>query len=631
MHSIFMRRVVAAFLAIFIITFLVVSGGYFYLTRTAYSDIKLEEMLPKARAMLQITEEYRTGALSYGGFLRVANRYMEAMDGAALVADADGTPVYINAAALRADDGEIEESLKTPVASILAGGPEQAYYTVENGRHLLIAGVPIVAPETGEVTGCVVIVKSAEEIWATARRFTRMLIFTLLIALPLVALLAVFTIRRLTNPVRRVGEVAIEMSKGNFRIRADETAPGEVGLLSRALNNLCETLTQTIYQLRAEKGQLDQILKSLKDGIVALDAAGNLMHINPALMALFGAVRPATRMELIADAQLWDVFDEVLRTGEPQSLQYAAPRDRTLWVNVSRINVEGDAPAGVVGMFTDMTEVERLERMRQDYVANVSHELRTPLTAIRGLLEPLSDGMVKDENDVKRYYDIMLREVLRLSRLITDMLEITRLQSGSGYVELAETDVNAILEDMVDSYENEAREKGITLKLDCPALPAAFTAEDRVAQVLVILLDNAMRYTPAGGTITIAASDGPRINVSVADTGCGIPENDIPHIFERFYKVDKSRNEGGTGLGLSIAKYIIDMLGETILVESELGRGTCFTFTLKKYEKNAIALGPPAPWDEPPPTLDVDVPKDLRDARYEVLPPPEKHQKRKKR
>ena len=136
---------------------------------------------------------------------------------------------------------------------------------------------------------------------------------------------------------------------------------------------------------------------------------------------------------------------------------------------------------------------------------------------------------------------------------------------------------------------------------------------------------------PALGTITIAATDGPRITVSVADTGCGIPESDIPHIFERFYKVDKSRNEGGTGLGLSIAKYIMDLLGESITVESEVGRGTRFAFTLKKYEKNAIALGPPAPWDEPPPALEADVPADLRDARYEVLPPPEKHQKRKKR
>ena len=190
---------------------------------------------------------------------------------------------------------------------------------------------------------------------------------------------------------------------------------------------------------------------------------------------------------------------------------------------------DGGQRVGVVGLFKDMTEMERLEAMRREYVANVSHELRTPLTAVRGLLEPLADGMVRDEEDRQRYYRIMLHEVLRLSRLITDMMTLSRLQSGTEYMEVVRVDLNTLIRDIASGYSGPAHQKGIDLIVDAPKpVPDAMTDPDRIEQVLIILIDNAMRYTPEGGTITIGMCNAKdAIVLTVTDTGCGISKEDV--------------------------------------------------------------------------------------------------------
>jgi signal transduction histidine kinase len=216
------------------------------------------------------------------------------------------------------------------------------------------------------------------------------------------------------------------------------------------------------------------------------------------------------------------------------------------------------------------------------------------------------------------------------------MLELSRLQSGTEHMEVSSVNLEELLQDTKQSYQNEAAQRGIALKLDAKGVPYAMTDEDRVEQLLVILLDNAMHYTPEGGSITIGATEttGDRILVTVSDTGCGIAEEDLPHIFERFYKTDKSRREGGTGLGLSIAKQIIDKLGEEIYVESKIGVGTSFHFTLKKYISNAIALGPSSTTTiihEESLTSNANDDQPSQDAPYEVIPPRHHDKKAKKK
>jgi CheY-like chemotaxis protein len=259
-------------------------------------------------------------------------------------------------------------------------------------------------------------------------------------------------------------------------------------------------------------------------------------------------------------------------------MRYPLPGDRILWITISPVVTAAGERTGVVGLVKDMTEMELLERTRREYVANVSHELRTPLTAVRGLLEPLADGMVQSEEDRQRYYRIMLREVVRLSRLITDMMQLSRLQAGTEYMELIEVDINEILEDVRQNYVKEAAQRGIRLELDAPGLPHVLTDPDRVEQLLVILLDNAMRYTPEGGAITIYGEDGPRVNICVTDTGCGIPGDIIDRIFDPYFTTKEK--DLGTGLGLAVVRGIVEKIGGAIRVETRTGEGSTFHILL---------------------------------------------------
>lgn len=474
-----------------------------------------------------------------------------------------------------------------------------------------------------QIDGAIILVKQTEYIDNAFDKLNSVLWIMAAFLLPPIILFAYAGAQRLSRPMRDMTNIAIQVTNGNYNVRANENLRGEMGIFARAMNRMSEEIEKTIFQLNSEKRQLSYILTSFSDGVAAIDEMGNLTHYNPALMQMFGTVEIKSPIDLIPDRTIWDAFATVIDTKEPHTLQYSLPGDKMLWISIVPVMSEDETCIGAVGLFKDMTEIERLERVRRDYVANVSHELRTPLTAVRGLLEPLADGMIKDDATKQRYYNIMLKEVERLSRLITDTLQLSRLQSGTEYMEVKSFDINDVLNDVVQNYRNAATEKGIDLSLVTHDMDMVISDEDRIEQVLIILLDNAMRYAGQGGKVEIAASEDIHdVYVSVCDNGCGIKSEDLPFIFERFYKVDKSRKEGGTGLGLSIAKQIIDKLGEQITVDSKVGEGTCFRFTIKKYVTNAIPLGPIAPTSmyESESVSAEPKPIDLSgDAEYEVL------------
>ena len=240
---------------------------------------------------------------------------------------------------------------------------------------------------------------------------------------------------------------------------------------------------------------------------------------------------------------------------------------------------------GVVCLMRDVSEAQRVEQMRRDYVANVSHELRTPLTGIRGMVEPLIDGCYDTEEERQECYRIILKETIRLEKLVGEMLDMSRLQEGRVKVELEPLELTGILYAAVHSMKPIAEEAGIDLSVVTDGTRLACMGnEDRITQVLVILIDNALSFTPRGGSVTVFARDnGETVLVGVRDTGCGIDPKDMPMIFDRFYKVDKSRlRTEGTGLGLSIAKLLTQLMGGEITVKSELGVGSEFTLTLRK-------------------------------------------------
>lgn len=651
LKSVFFRRLIVTLSIAMLAAAAVILGGYVFLSKDVYTEIKLDELHSSLDAAEQLAKEYIEGEIDKDVFERLASRLLPQSMGTALYLDDKGNTLYYVDSMLDMDAEEAKNLLKEQIFSAESGTDvKENGFGINEDKSALALGCPIL-DDDGQIIGAVVVLTSLTMITAATGRMSMLIVILVAVALPLALLGAAWRTKNIADPLRRMNDAAKSMAKGNFDIRLDESTPGEMGELAGSLNNLCAELDNTIRQLSSEKSQLDQLLQSLTDGVAAMDETGTLTHYNSAIMRMFGAVDVSKREELISDEKVWKVFDEVFDSGKPQTITYPMAGDKVLWITVSPVVTSNRERVGVVGLFKDMTEMERVEKLRRDYVANVSHELRTPLTAVRGLLEPLADGMVKNEEDRQRYYKIMLHEVLRLSRLISDMMTLSRLQSGTEYMEITRVDVNELVQDIASAYSSTLASKGIELVLDCPRpVPDAMTDPDRIEQVLVILLDNASRYTPKGGTITLSARNTKeKICLCVTDTGCGIPESDLEHIFERFYKVDKSHSEGGTGLGLSIAQFIMEKLGETISVESEVGKGTCFTLTLQRYVRNAIALGPAGEkqtryGDEKEENVMIDDTADedddgIVDAHYEVIerqakgekPQKEKQQSKKER
>lgn len=462
-------------------------------------------------------------------------------------------------------------------------------YNLSEKVNAICVGRPIlIRQET--VIGSFVLIRPINRINVAFARLSRSLWLVSLLLLPLLIFTSYFAVNQMLHPITEMTKVAKQLSKGNYDVRANDGYPGELGLFARTLNNMSSALSSTIRQLENEKRQLGYILSSFNDGVAAINKQGELTHYNPALMKMFGAIDVHSTMDLVPDRSIWEAFENVVDSEEPRMFHYNLPGERVLWISVVPVLSDSEGCVGAVGLFKDATDIEKLERMRNEYVANISHELRTPLTSLRGLLEPLSDGMIKDPEKQKQYYAIMLHEVERLSRLITDMLQLSRLQSGTETMDMTMFDVNELLEEVSQSFQTEAKKHGIRIEIETQeSLPDVLSDRDRIEQVLVILIDNALRY--AKSTIRLRASDvGHDVVIDVWDDGIGISKENLSRVFERFYKVDPSRKDGGTGLGLSIAKKIMDQLEEQIEVDSVEGEWTCFRFTLKKYVSNAIPL-----------------------------------------
>ena len=415
----------------------------------------------------------------------------------------------------------------------------------------------------------------------------------LVVALVAAWLLAEKVMRPVMAPVARLRDAAVAMSEGDLEVRADENAYGELGELGKAVNHLSYQLSRNMYTLIVERNRLRNMLNGLSEAIVAIDAEGRVTHTNPALDRFFTRQKlalhlPDPRMKLIPDKSIWEDFDGVIKSGETMTRNLES-RDMILRMTITPIVDEIGAIAGAVGLFSDITQMERLEKTRRDYVSNVSHELRTPLTAMRALIEPLKEGMVTEEADRQRYYDIILREIMRLSRLINDQLELSRLQSGTLSIQKSVMALDDVVYDVCDRYSTIAAEHGLELKVesDFTQCPPVYANADRVEQMLIILVDNAIKYTEQGSVSVRADWDDERVVIHVKDTGIGIEENDLPYVFDRFYKVDKAHSGKGSGLGLSIAKELLKRMDEEIWVTSEKGEGTEFSFTVHRPAKES--------------------------------------------
>ncbi|MCR4288322.1 MAG: ATP-binding protein [Deltaproteobacteria bacterium] len=332
---------------------------------------------------------------------------------------------------------------------------------------------------------------------------------------------------------------------------------------------------------------LDIVAAEMRSGVLVLDGKGRALYANPFFLTAYpvdGPVEGRSINSITRDKTLLKTIDEFYSSGGSASAEievHEAGRNFAARL----VPLKEKKGIGLIIFLQDITEEKRVETIKKDFVANVSHELRTPLASIKGYSETLLDGAAEDENTLREFLRVIDRHATRMSRLIDDLLTLSKLESHEEAIESSPVDVRELILATAAGFEKQARDKSITIRSSIPeSLPKALGDRYRLEQVVVNILDNAIKYTPSGGNVTLSASrqDG-FIRIDVADTGIGIPKEDIPRIFERFYRVDKARSRelGGTGLGLAIVKHIIQGHGGRLNVESAPGKGSTFSFMLK--------------------------------------------------
>jgi two-component system phosphate regulon sensor histidine kinase PhoR len=410
----------------------------------------------------------------------------------------------------------------------------------------------------------------------------------LLIAL-IAGIVSLSVSRNVSRRIEKLKEFSRRVAAGDFRPVETSAGGGELEGLIRALNETAARLDQTIRALTDERDRSSAILRSMIEGVAVVSGQERILFSNRAFSRILGletmAVENRALVEVVRQSDLLAVIKKALNTKEQVSSEIVVGtvRPRSFAVTAAPVRAEASS-TGAVLVLHEISELRRLERVRQDFVANVSHEFRTPLTAIMGFAETLLGGALDDPQNRRRFVEIILEHASRLARLTEDLLKLSRIEAGQLELEFKPVSITRLVENCVDTVRIKAESRNLAVDVQLPtALPDVRGDFSRLREVLQNLLDNATQYTPAGGRIEVSSlRTGQEVVTTVTDTGIGIPQAEQGRIFERFYRVDaaRSREAGGTGLGLSIARHIVEAHGGRIWVESTVGEGSRFHFSV---------------------------------------------------
>ncbi len=384
----------------------------------------------------------------------------------------------------------------------------------------------------------------------------------------------------LVKPIKDLEFITSRIAAGELDRRVNICSQGEIGQLGETFNNMAEKLQFTINDSVDKQNKLEAILKSMDSGVIAVDKNFKVIMINPCAEKIFGINQDIIGKNLLDHIRNFE-FEDIFRNtiNDYGEIKILWPKERDLRIKTADIN-NGKKLIGTVAVVQDVTDIRKLENMRSQFVANVSHELKTPLTSIKGFAETLR--YVEDEKNKERFLDIINDEAERLTRLIDDILVLSDIENNKEKNEES-VDINRLIEDICYLVKNSADGKDIKIIISGEKIPCVLGDKDKFKQMLINLVDNAIKYTESGGSVTIGTElKGNKYIIWVQDTGVGIPKEHIDRLFERFYRVDKARSraQGGTGLGLAIVKHIVLGLNGTINVESEVGKGSKFIVTI---------------------------------------------------
>jgi two-component system sensor histidine kinase ResE len=440
--------------------------------------------------------------------------------------------------------------------------------------------------------------------FADPNKIKHLFMYTGVVGFLLTTFFAFFLLTKITQPLREMKQAADRVSQGDYTTRVPIRSSDEIGDLANTFNQMASELHTLIRDLEHERDHLSGVLRSMTDAVISFDADGGIMLTNPQgrhLLEEWSAVHwgdeDSSDEHGLVPRPLTENFRAVISGGNELSAKVHVQSG--VWSVVMTPLTTADSVRGAVAVLRDVTEEFRVDKMRKDFVANVSHEIRTPLSMVQGYSEALLDEIAASPEERRELVQVIHDESLRMGRLVKDLLDLARMEAGYLEMTFQSLDVNALMSRVFRKFAVLAKDAGI--RLSKPEADSSLVLEkgdpDRLEQVMTNLLDNAIRHTSAGAAIRMGARrvHGPRgdvLELTVEDEGQGIPPEDLPYIFERFYKADKARKReikgaGGTGLGLAIAKNLVEAHGGKIRAESEPGHGTVFTITLPFSSKRA--------------------------------------------
>jgi two-component system phosphate regulon sensor histidine kinase PhoR len=465
--------------------------------------------------------------------------------------------------------------------SIIEEKHDAYYYIVSFYQNNKEAGYVILSSPVNSLK------KVNQQIWGV-------LISSLGTALVVIILLGLKIADQYMKPIEAATKVAFELARGNYKARVYENHHDETEMLSKSINILARNLQEMSKVQEMQTDRLHTLIENVGSGLILIDSRGYINLVNRTYKEIFH-IRPADYLhrlytEAFAYKEIVKLVDEIFMK------EVKVRKQLVLMVDIERKHFEvygapiigtNDEWKGIVLVFHDITELKKLEQMRKDFVANVSHELKTPITSIKGFAETLLDGAMKDERALEHFLSIILKESERLQSLIQDLLDLSKIEQQGFQLQIETVNMTHLLEEMIVMFQGKAKEKDIHLQLNAPQHVYIAGDSNRLKQVFINLITNALTYTPKGGMVEVSVEQqNEEVLVHVKDTGIGIEEKEIPRIFERFYRVDKarSRNSGGTGLGLAIVKHLVEAHHGYITVKSQVGKGTTFTVHFPKEQ-----------------------------------------------
>lgn len=483
------------------------------------------------------------------------------------------------------DPSSMENHLNRPEVKAALSGGEASELRFSNTlkQEMLYVAVPI--KSSGTIVGVARVAVSLARINQDLAQVRRTIVFTSLGTILVAILLSIWLSGYTLHPLSELTDAANKMASGDFSSNTLKASEDEIGEVNQAFNLMADNLRDKIDALRSEQGKLSAVLARMSDGVIIVSFSGYIQLINAAAARMFN-VRETESVgksfiDVVRHHQFIELWRFCLESGEQQTAALELPAEK-LFIQGIATPLKQFLPGSTLILVQDLTRLRRLETVRQDFISNVSHELRTPLASLRALTETLQEGALNDPPAAKRFLSRMEIEIDTLTQMVQELLELSRIESGRVPLKFRAINPCDLAIPSVERMRTQADRADIDLQFDCPAdLPKVNADPERIEQVMVNLLHNAIKFTPPGGKISVIIRAEPgKVIFQVKDTGVGIDPQDLPRIFERFYKTDRARSSGGTGLGLSIVRHLVESHGGKIWVESTLGTGSTFSFDL---------------------------------------------------